>query len=224
MALKDGYPVQKILEKDGVALTLQNGLGNPEKLYPIFGETKIAAGVVTYGAYKISPGVIRWGGDGFIILGPWKEGMDMAWVGDLLEDAGLNATYVEDPRPAIWKKLAINAMVNTTAALTRMKNGEMLSNPMALEIMKKLGKEAVIAASRAGVLLDFDDIWTMHMENLERTAANKPSMLQDIEAERKTEVEAISGGVLKYSLDDGEFPYNSSMYALLKAIDINRGY
>jgi len=218
------HPVQDILTKDGVVLTLQNGLGNPEKLARIFGNAKVAAGVATYGAYRISPGAINWGGDGYIVLGPWEKGQDMSWISDFLKGAGLNVTYVEDPRVAIWKKLAINAMVNTTAALTGMKNGEILVNPLALEIMKKLGQETVMAADRAGVHLDFDDIWTMHLENLERTAANRPSMLQDVEAGRQTEIDAISGGVLKYSQDDADLPYTRAVYALLKAIDTNRGY
>jgi hypothetical protein len=82
-------------------------------------------------------------------------------------------------------------------------------------------KETAVAAGRAGVDLDFDDIWKMHVQKLERTAANKPSMLQDLEAERRTEIDAIFGGVLKYSCDDQEFSCTSSMYALLKAIDFS---
>jgi 2-dehydropantoate 2-reductase len=218
------HPVHGILQKDGIVLSLQNGLGNPEKLVPMFGEDRVAAGVATYGAYRVSPGVIGWGGDGSIVLGPWKKGLDMSWAGELLKDGGLNVTYVEDPRPAIWRKLAINAMVNTTAALTRMGNGEMLANPVALELMRALGRDTVTAAGRAGVTLDFDDIWATHLENLERTAANRPSMLQDVEAKRQTEVEAISGGVLQYARGEEEFPSTRSVYALLKAIDIHEGY
>ena len=217
------YPVRENLEEDGVVLTLQNGLGNPETLAPVFGEENVAAGIATYGAYRIAPGVIRWGGDGTVVLGPWQKGLNMSWIGDLLRGAGLHVAYVKDPRPAIWRKLAINAMVNTTAALTRMGNGEMLVNPMALEIMRKLGQETAVAAGRAGVGLDFDELWPQHLENLERTAANRPSMLQDVEAGRQTEIEAISGGVLRYAREDAEFPYTRAVYALLKAIDVKRG-
>jgi 2-dehydropantoate 2-reductase len=218
------YPVKDILEQDGVVLSLQNGLGNPETLARQFGEAPVAAGVATYGAYRLSPGVIHWGGDGWIRWGPWKAGVDMSWIDDLLTAAGLNATYMEDPRPAIWRKLAINAMVNTTAALTGMKNAELLASPMVLQMMRKLGQETVAAAMRAGVALEFKDLWAMHLENLERTAANRPSMLQDVEAGRQTEIDAISGGVLEYALDEAEFPYTRSVYALLKAIDVQRGY
>ena len=218
------YPVKNTLTDDGVVLTLQNGLGNAEKLVEEFSENRVAAGVDTYGAHQISPGTIGWGGDGYIILGPWQQKEKMTWIHELLATAGLNVSYVEDPRPAMWRKLAINAMVNTTAALTRMKNGELLSYPPVMALMDHLGKETVIAASRAGILLDFEEIWKMHLENLQRTAENRPSMLQDVEANRQTEIEAISGAVLKYARDDQEFPYTRSVYALLKTIDLKADF
>ena len=93
-----------------------------------------------------------------------------------------------------------------------------------MELMNNLGKETVIAANRAGILLDFEEIWKMHLENLERTASNRPSMLQDIEANRQTEIEAISGGVLNYARDDQEFPYTRAVYGLLKTIDLKAGF
>jgi 2-dehydropantoate 2-reductase len=218
------FLVRELLPQDGVLLTLQNGLGNPEVLAPVFGAGRVAAGVATYGAYRVAPGVIHWGGDGSITLGPWQVGTDMAWVAQVLRDAGLEVAYADDPRPAIWQKLVINAMVNTTAALTRMGNAGLLANPLALEMMKRLGRETVEAAGRAGVRLDFDDLWTFNLANLERTAANRPSMLQDVEAGRQTEIDAISGGVLQYARNDREFPHTRSVYTLLKAIDTQHGY
>ena len=67
-------------------------------------------------------------------------------------------------------------------------------------------------------------MWAMHLDNLERTAANRPSMLQDLEAGRQTEIDAISGGVLQHARDGNEFPHTRSVYTLLKAIDLQRGY
>ena len=216
-------PVRDLLTGDGVVLSLQNGLGNAETLASLFGEERVAVGVATYGAYRTAPGTIHWGGDGLIELGPWKRGLDFSWVKDRLAEAGLNASYLQDPRPAIWKKLAINAMVNTSAALTRMGNGELLASPPALALMKKLGAETAAAARRAGVELDFEDLWALHLENLQRTAANRPSMLQDVEAGRQTETDAISGGVLRYARDAEDFPYTRAVHALLKAMDSSRG-
>jgi 2-dehydropantoate 2-reductase len=130
---------------------------------------------------------------------------------------------VEDPRPAIWRKLAINAMVNTTAALTGMRNGELRQSPWVRELMAALGREALLAASRDGVDLDFDQIWSFNLKNLENSVHTKASMLQDVQAGRQTEIEAISGGVLRHALNDGEFPYTRAVYALLKAIEAHNG-
>jgi len=213
------HAAQNLLSEDGVVLTLQNGLGNIEKLVNCFKEEQVAAGIDTYAAFRISPGVIGWGGDGYIVLGSLTKNRNMSWVCELLKSGGLEVSYVDDPMPAIWRKLAINAMVNTTAALTRMKNGELLDYESIMTLMRELGKEAVIAAGRAGIQLDFEEIWKIHLENLERTANNKPSMLQDVEAQRPTEIEAISGSILQYAKDEKDFPYTRTVYSLLKAIE-----
>jgi len=221
---KNLVPLEGILKTDGAVLTLQNGLGNAEILSDIFGKCRIAAGVATYGAYRISPGMIQAAGEGLVSVGPWQSGIDRSWITDLLSEAGFNAEYVADPRPYIWRKLAVNAMVNTTAALTRMKNGDLIDNPLILELMKSLGHETLRAAERDGVQLDFDELWEFFMLNLKKTASNKPSMLQDIEAERKTEIESISGGILKYATDENDLPFTRSVYSLIRAIDRSRGF
>ena len=216
-------PLSACLCAEGVALTLQNGLGNAEVLSEIFGEERIAAGVATYGAFTESPGIVRAAGSGLVSLGPWQPGLDMQWVADLLRTAGFNTDYVGDPRPFIWRKLAINAMVNTTAALTRARNGLLRENQQVLALMRSLGEETVEAARRAGVKVDFQDLWDFHMENLQKTGANRASMLQDVEAGRITEIDAISGAVLGFARDEGDFPYTRAVYSLIKGIDTMRG-
>jgi 2-dehydropantoate 2-reductase len=205
---------------DGMVLTLQNGLGNAEVLAGLFGPQRVAAGVATYGAYGITPGVVGWGGDGLITIGPWLSGTPVDWIIQLLQDAGLQACEVEDPRPAIWTKLTINAMLNPVTALTGLHNGEVAGNPPALELLRHLGRETLVAAARAGFPLDDHAIWQLMRENLERTASNRSSMLQDVTAGRRTEIDVISGGVLRYAADDGEFPYTRAVHALLRAIDL----
>ncbi|MDH3454727.1 MAG: 2-dehydropantoate 2-reductase [Desulfuromonadales bacterium] len=212
-------PLKKLLTTDGLVLTLQNGLGNAEALAGIFGAQRVAAGVATYGAFSIAPGVIGWGGDGQITLGPWNKGVATDWVAGLLQSAGLQVVSVGDPRPAIWGKLAINAMLNTVTALTGMRNGATRSNPAALELMQHLGRETVTAAGRAGISLDFDTLWPLFLDNLQRTAGNRTSMLQDVTSRRRTEIDMISGRVLDYARDESDFPYTRAVYALLKAID-----
>lgn len=208
-----------LLAPDGAALTLQNGLGNAEILANLVGENRLAAGITTYGAHRVAPGVIRWGGDGYILSGPWAPDVDLSWTVELLNRANLNATYVADPREPLWKKLAINAMVNPLAALTRQRNGDLRKDAGLLALMEQICRETLTAAERAGVRLDFERLWSMHLENLERTAANRPSMLQDVEAGRRTEIEAISGSILRCARSESEFPYTRCLYWLLEAMN-----
>ncbi|HPI99206.1 MAG TPA: ketopantoate reductase C-terminal domain-containing protein, partial [Synergistales bacterium] len=190
----------------------------------IFGEERVCAGVAHYGAIKLAPGVVKEAGGAFIALGPCKRGVPMKWVSDILQRAVFNVEYVEDPSPFIWKKLAVNSMVNTTAALTGFNNAGLMNSPLIMDLMKRIGREAVIAAERAGVKIDFDDLWEVFIRNITRTASNIPSMLQDNRSGRRMEVDTIPGGVLRYARDGSEFPYTRAMYGTLKAIDTERGY
>jgi 2-dehydropantoate 2-reductase len=211
--------LKDVLAPEGLILTLQNGLGNAERLAAAFGPERVVAGVAMYGANALAPGVVRLAGEGYVELGPWQPGIDVGWVVQALDRAGLRVRFTGDPRPALWEKLWLNSIVNPTSALTGMRNGELLKNTAALDLMAKLGQETVIAGSRAGILLDFEGLWARAMDTLEWSAPTKPSMRQDVELGRQTEIEAISGGVLAYARSADEFPYTRAVYALVKAID-----
>jgi len=219
------HPVKELMKEKAVVLTLQNGIGNAETLSAIFGEKRICAGVAHYGAIRLAPGVVQEAGGAFIALGPWvKDHIPMDWVEKILKNSGFQSEYVADPRPWIWKKLAVNSMVNTTAALTGFNNAGLMNSALIMQLMESIGKEAVTAAGRAGVKIEFEDLWKVFLENISKTAANIPSMLQDNRAGRRMEVDTIPGGVLRYAERDEEFPYTRAMYAILKAIDTERGY
>ena len=219
-------PLKGLLSPEGIVLTVQNGLGNAEKLCSIFGEKRVAAGITTYGGIRLSPGVVREGLQGSITFGPWSGGKTNRYqrIERLLADAGLRVVQVSDPRPLLWKKLSMNVMANPVFALTRMSVGQVANNPFALDLMKKVGREAVEAAARAGVIMDFQENWQFFMKNLDRAPDHKPSMLQDMEAGRKMEIESILGSVLSQASNEEDFPYTRSLYNLLSAIDRTRGH
>ena len=224
---------------DGVVLSLQNGLGNAEALAETFGAERIALGVGTYGAHRSEPGVVHWGGDGYLKLGPMTGATsevgasgaesecpersqrpdNVEWVGDLLTSAGFATTYLADPRPALWTKLIHNLMINTVSALTRSRNGQIKDDFGCVQLMRRLGEEGVSAAALAGVVLEFDEVWQSHRETLTRTANNRTSMLQDIEAGRPTEVDAIARPMLALSSDQRALPHTRAVYGLIKALE-----
>ena len=211
--------IRQLLKPGGMLLSLQNGLGNIESISNQFPDEQIAVGIGTYGAYKIKPGAIAWGGNGLIILGALEKQVDITWIQDLFQKANFETKLVEDPKKYIWRKLAMNAMLNPMTALTGFKNGMLIEHKHIKELMNHIGKETVIAAARAGVKLDFDDIWSTLEKGIQATAVNKSSMLQDIENGIKTEIDAISGQILQYANHEDEFPYTRSVYNLVKSIE-----
>ncbi|BBD08292.1 ketopantoate reductase family protein [Desulfovibrio ferrophilus] len=217
-------PIREILKPDGVCLTLQNGLGNAETLAPLFGQENLAAGIATYGSTRKAPGVVDGSSQGFIIAGPWLPGNAMNWVGELLADSGLNSTWVKDPRPAIWNKLCLNAMMNPVAALTGQPNGKLLENDHCMTLMRALFDEAATAADRAGVMIDRQAAWDKGIDTIKKTAKVRPSMLQDLDHGARTETDAISGGVLAQAQSESDFPQTRAVHAQVKAIDARNGH
>lgn len=213
------YPLKTILKKNTIILTLQNGLGNAEKLSRIFGINNLAAGTISYGAYRIAPGKINWGGDGEIVFGAWNGGVTLDSIYSVFNNAGLSVKQVENPKTAIWTKLAINAMINPLTVISGQKNGNLLNNSDTINKMAAIGHETILAAKRSGINIEFKTIWELLLACIHNTAKNKSSMLQDVEAGKETEIESIVGEILKFQNFSEEFKVLSSVYASVKNFD-----
>jgi 2-dehydropantoate 2-reductase len=183
-----------ILKKDGVALTLQNGLGNDAILARTLGPDRAARGVTTLGAYVRAPGEVQAAGEGRLTL---ERHPRLDRLVDLLRVAGFGVQVVEDARPAIWAKLVVNAAVNPLTALLGVKNGELWDRPAARELALGLADEAAQVARAAGVALPFDDPAPVLERVLRQTAANRSSMLQDVLRGAPTEIDAINGALVR---------------------------
>lgn len=208
----------------GIALTMQNGLGNAEILASVLGEEKVAAGTCTYGAHRVGPGRVAWGGDGLIRLGPWKKGVDLAFVAALLENSGLKTKLDEDPRKALWEKVILNAAVNTVSALTRLENGVLLGNPDTSGLIDRIVREGVEAAWLSGFRLENESMHSLVMSVLEKTAKNRTSMLQDVENGRRTEIDAIVGTLVEAGRKNGvSLPRLETVYALIRSLSFEQG-
>lgn len=207
--------------RKGFVLTLQNGLGNAETLARVIGEEHVAAGTCTYGAHRIGPGRIAWGGDGLVRFGPWKAGEDLSRIEALMQKAGIETRLERDPRRALWEKVILNASVNTVSALTRLKNGQILESPEAVALMRKLVEEGVRAAHLAGEAVETEPMWLLVRTVLGKTANNRTSMLQDVENKRKTEVDAIVGTLVDQARENGEtLARLETVYALVKSLHL----
>ncbi|RUR32498.1 ketopantoate reductase family protein [Vreelandella andesensis] len=125
----------------------------------------------------------------------------------LLSEAGLTATAVSDIRQRLWQKLAVNAAINPIVALNGVRNGKLRDKAYAGRVIAVVNEVAAIlqqegvAAPNGG---EGESAWlALVWQVVENTANNKASMLQDVEAKRPTEREAILGPLIESAVRHG---------------------
>ena len=203
------------LEVDGLALTLQNGIGNRELLAGTLGLSRVALGITTTGATLLEPGTARAGGEGVVSiethprLGPLEAA---------LTEAGFQVQIVNDADALIWGKLVINAAINPLTALLHVPNGELLQRPQARKLMNALAQEAAAVATAQGIHLPFGDAVQAAEEVARKTAANHSSMYQDVLRGAPTEIDAICGAITQAGEKLGiPTPVNRVCWQLIRA-------
>jgi 2-dehydropantoate 2-reductase len=208
--------LKECLAADGLAVTLQNGLGNYETLTQSLGANRIALGTITIGATLLGPGLVKAAGDGNISI---ERNQALNPIETALRSAKFNVQIVEDARSILWGKLVINAAMNPLTALLRVTNGELLNRPSAREIMEALACEVAHVAEAEGVALPFNDPIAAVEDVARKTALNRSSMLQDVLRNAPTEIDAICGAVVKTAQKHGiDVPANWACWNLIKAI------
>ena len=213
---------QHVVARDGVAITIQNGLGNYETLAAAIGERRAAVGVIYVGARLDETGALHATGPGRAELGypmgtPSRPRLDA--LADALRDGGMTVTLLEDPWPSVWRKVVTNAAVNPTSALLGRTNAELLGDAAAGRIADGLAREVARVATASGVSIGEADAVAWWRDMAQLTGANRSSMLQDVDAKRVTEVDAICGAVYREGERRGvAAPLNQAMTLLVSAL------
>lgn len=212
---------RNLLNPETVVLSLQNGLGNLERLAAAVGREPLIGGVTGQGAYQLGPGRIFHAGDGYVALGELDGRLSprVERLAQALEGAAFSPVVIsENIQALIWKKLLSNVAVNAITALTGIRNGQILEFPQALEIAQQAVMEAAGVAKAKGVFLP-EDPWEGPCQVIKATAANRSSMLQDVEAGRRTEVDMINGAIAREGQALGlPTPVNKTLAALVTVI------
>ena len=207
-----------ILKPDGIAVTLQNGIGNIEIIEKHVGKARAVLGITTQGAATDGPGVVRVGGTGITTLAANPTCLDQVQaLSELFNRAGFPTAVVEDVSSLVWGKLAINAAINPLTALLSVKNGELLNSEHTRSLMREAALEVADVAAALGIGLPFDAA-AKAAEVAQMTAPNRSSMLQDISRGVETEIETINGAVMRKGEEVGvPTPVNRTLYHLVKA-------
>lgn len=209
--------------RDTFILSLQNGLGNGEKICRHIPRERVLLGITNQGAYVVSPGVVCHAGLGETLLGPLEASFreKAEDVVRVFNSAGIKTRIVSDLEGTIWGKLLINVAINPLGALTGRRNGELLEIPELSHLMEMAVAEAAEVARRKGVNLPYPVPFERVKEAARASASNKCSMLQDLERGKRTEIEALNGAVVTLARDLGiPAPVNEALTALVKVREV----
>jgi 2-dehydropantoate 2-reductase len=203
-------------------VTVQNGLG-AEEVVAAAGPWQLVSGVTFMSGTKHSDTHVEYILDTETWLGPYGDTPleRVQEVAALLVDAGLRSEALPDLRPAQWSKLVFNASVNTVAALTRLPHdghfAEDDAPPRLGTLVHGLVDEGKAVAAAAGVELH-DDPWEMNVLATKRGSAHYPSMLEDVLAGRPTEIDLITGTLVREGERHGvPTPLHAALYCLVRA-------
>lgn len=206
--------------------SLQNGWGNEEVLARHFGAERVIAGVTYDSGTVLELGRVAHTGRGKTLIGPY-EGEALGPTADLehvLVDAGFEVEATPSIRTEIWKKLIVNAATLPTAALTGLTAGALGQPGELLELVDEVAREASAVAIVAGYGIDPEERVEVINNLLANAGAGKASMLQDLEAGRRTELDVITGAVLAEAEAQGvEVPLNTSLFALVRGYERAHG-
>jgi len=210
-----------LLDRKGAVLTIQNGLGNAEKLAKVFGRERVVAGVTSMAAHRVKPGTIEYVTEGLIALGTLDgDNGSIKKVEDALGFAGIKTSRSQNIVGAIWSKAIVNAAINPLTAVFDCRNGLVAENAALRAQAIKVCEDGMKVADAIGIRLEPEDVKSYTIDVAKRTAKNKSSMLMDIELKRRTEIDAICGGIIEAGRRKGvEAPTISRLYAIVKFME-----
>jgi 2-dehydropantoate 2-reductase len=203
-------------------MTVQNGLG-AEEAFAARGAWRLISAVTFMSGTRRSDTEVEYILDTETWLGPYGETPFelVEDVTDQLIRAELKAKAFRDLLPAQWSKLIFNATVNSVAALTGLPHDPHFAARERQEdlghLVYELVEEGKRVAAAAGVEL-YEDPWEMNVHATQRGSRHYPSMLEDVEARRPTEVDQISGALVREADRLGiPVPLHATLYRLVKA-------
>ena len=217
-AVSDSLVLQK---ESTIFLSLQNGLGNEEAICKKVDRKRVILGVTGQGATYLGPGHIRHAGWGETQIGELEGGITERanQIAQMFQKAGISTRVSSKIQDLIWEKLLVNVGINALTALTGLKNGQLLDYPETVRLMEALVFEAVEVARRKGVRIEGNPIEKVKTV-AEVTRENRSSMGQDFDHQRKTEIDAINGAVVREAERLGiSVPFNQAITDLVKVIE-----
>ena len=210
---------------EGAVASVQNGVGNEELIARHV--RRVILGTTFPAGHLVAPGVVEMDTGGDTWIGPFGQDESLMpavrRLADLLTRAGMPTLALADARGAQWTKLVFNAATNPVGALTGLSHGRVCERPDLRALVSGLIAEGVAVATALGIELDSDP------EKLVGHAAevayeHRASMLQDVSARRRTEIDTLNGGIAELGRRHGvATPLNEAIAALVHGLEASYG-
>ena len=213
------------LGEHGCALTLQNGIGNWEKIATRLGGERVLAGSTYNSGAGLGPGRARHTNLGPTIIGetncpPSERAREIA---RLLQTAGLLVEVTDNVQGHIWSKFVHNCAINPISAVTRLRPGEIARTKAAAGLLDQILDEILAVVAAAGIRLPEADP-REHIRDHCWERYNRPSMLQHLESGRVTEIDALNGALVDLARTLGvPVPVNQAIVRMVKALEVSTG-
>jgi 2-dehydropantoate 2-reductase len=208
-------------------LSLQNGLGNDKRLANHAAPDRVLVGVSSLPADLLGAGKVRSHGEGGTKLYP-AFGSDLEFAGrvaDLLTAGDLSASLEPNIQAAVWSKAIFNAAMNPLCALTRRTPGFLGAHEESKAMIRAVVQEGAATANANGVTVDPQPIHDLTVVSATDHADHEASMLQDVKAGRRTEVDAINGAIVIAAREAGvAVPVTETLWRIVKLEEAKLGH
>ncbi|WP_261885338.1 2-dehydropantoate 2-reductase [Vibrio pomeroyi] len=210
-------PLLQYLDPDTILMFMHNGMGAVDEIATQIDAHPVVLATTTQAAFKPDRNSVSHTGLGQTQLGAFNlKGQQCTFLVDVLEHALPSVSWNPEIKTALWTKLAINCAINPLTGLEQVKNGELVDQRFS-ETLNSIVHELTQVMQAESIACSFDELEASVNKVIHATAQNNSSMKQDMFYQRKTEIDFITGHLLKTALKHQiEVPTNQKLFAMVK--------
>ena len=213
--------IQPLLKSGTPVLSIQNGLGGPDAAASVLGKERVMVGVVGgFGASMRAPGHAHHNGMELVRLGEFGGPITprLKQVEETWRSAGFKVKLFDDIDQLVWEKLICNCSLSGPCAISGLTTGEVMEDPDLARVSAACATEGFLVAKKKGVKLSFDDPVAYTRDFASKIPRARPSVLLDLMAKRKSEIDVINGSIPRVGKEVGvAAPVNEAVTALVRA-------
>lgn len=213
-------PLLPYINTDTIIMLMHNGMGTAPLLEAKLPDNPLIVATTTHGAYKPNKELVIHTGQGITQVGGFNaSGTQCQFLQDVMQHALPEVVWNPNINAALWTKLAINCAINPLTALHQCKNGDLAHGDFQ-NTLKNITKELVEVMNKEDVATQFDVLFETIMQVVRATSENYSSMRQDVFHQRPTEIDFITGYLLKAAEKHRiNTPENLELYQRIKQIE-----